>query len=54
MKSQSNEDLLNKIQNIVIARGQNDPDYPIERHLEDMDFIADLTELKRKIKKKAT
>ena len=44
----TNEDVLNKAQSTIIARGNNDPNYPVERHLEDMDLIADLTELRRK------
>lgn len=49
----SNEELISKIQNTVILRGETDPNYPIERHLEDMDFIAELTELKRKLMRRA-
>lgn len=51
MKIPTNEELIIQMQNRVIMRGDADPDYPIERHLEDMDFIAELTELKIKLKK---
>lgn len=51
IKCLTNEELISKVQNTVIMRGDSDPDYPIERHLEDMDFIAELTELKRKLRK---
>lgn len=52
MKSLSNEELISKIQHTVMLRGDLDPDYPIERHLEDMDFIAELSEVKRKLRRK--
>lgn len=48
----TNDQVLSKAQATIIARGNNDPNYPIERHLEDMDLIADLTELRRKYSKK--
>lgn len=48
----TNDQVLKKAQMTIIARGNNDPNYPIERHLEDMDLIADLTELRRKYGKK--
>ena len=48
----TNEQVLSKAQAAIIARGNSDPNYPIERHLEDMDLIADLTELRRKYSRK--
>lgn len=45
---ETNEEVLRKAQNTILARGDIDPNYPVERHLEDMDLIADLTELIRK------
>lgn len=48
----TNSEVLKKAQMTIIARGNADPNYPIERHLEDMDLIADLTELRRKYSKK--
>ena len=49
----TNENILTKAQNIIIARGETEQNYPIEQHLEDMDLIADLTELKRKYSKRS-
>lgn len=48
----TNSEVLKKAQMTIIARGNADPNYPIERHLEDMDLIADLTELRRKYSRK--
>ena len=45
---ETNEEVLRMAQNTIIARGEHDPNYPVERHLEDMDLIAALTELRRK------
>lgn len=41
----SNTEIIRKAQDEVIIRGEN-PQYPIEQHLKDMDLIAALTELK--------
>lgn len=47
--NQTNEDIIKEAQAKIIVRGDS-PNYPIERHLEDMDLIADLTELRMKYK----
>ena len=44
-KVKTNKELIEKGQVEIIARGEN-PDYPVEQHLKDMDLIAELTELK--------
>lgn len=46
-KSKTNKELIEELQAEIIARGNN-PYYPIEQHLKDMDLIAELTELKIK------
>ena len=43
----TNKEIIEKAQAEIIARGDN-PYYPIEQHLKDMDLIAELTELKLK------
>ena len=45
----TNEELIKEAQAKIIARGDN-PYYPEEQHLKDMDLIAELTELKKKYK----
>ena len=45
----TNTEIIRKAQAEIIIRGE-DPHYPIEQHLKDMDFIAALTELKIKFK----
>lgn len=45
----SNYDYIKELQAKLILQGE-DADYPIEKHLVDMDLIADLTELKMKYK----
>lgn len=47
--NQTNESIIREAQAKIIERG-NSPYYPIERHLEDIDLIADLTELRIKYK----
>ena len=42
-------EIIEKAQAEIIARGNN-PYYPIEQHMRDMDLIAELTELKIKYK----
>lgn len=46
-KSKTNKELIEELQAEIIARGNN-PYYPVEQHLKDMDLIAELTELKMK------
>lgn len=48
-KIQTNKEILREAQAKIIARGEN-PYYPLEQHLEDMDLIADLTKLIKKYK----
>ena len=48
-KCRTNKEIIEQVQAEIIARGNN-PYYPIEQHLEDMDLIAELTELKAKYK----
>ena len=45
----TNKEILERAQAEIIARGEN-PYYPVEQHLKDMDLIAALTELKTKFK----
>ena len=45
----TNKEILERAQREIVARGDN-PYYPVEQHLKDMDLIADLTELKLKYK----
>lgn len=45
----TNAETIEKAQAEIIARGEN-PYYPVEQHLKDMDLIAELTELKLKYK----
>lgn len=45
----SNYDYIKELQAKLILQGEG-ADYPIEKHLSDMDLIADLTELKMKYK----
>ena len=42
---------LTEEQATIIARGKN-PNYPIEQSIADLDLIADLTELKMKLKER--
>ena len=44
-----NKEILEKTQIEIIVRGDN-LDYPLEQHLNDMNLISDLTELKLKYK----
>lgn len=46
-KHLTNKEILEKAQAEIIARGNN-PYYPIEQHLKDLELIAALTELKIK------
>ena len=48
-KYMTNAEIIEKAQAEIIARGEN-PYYPIEQHLKDMDLIAELTALKIKFK----
>ena len=43
----TNKEIIEQAQLVIISRGDN-PDYPLEKHLRDMNLIADLTELKLK------
>lgn len=43
----TNKEIIERAQAEIIARGEN-PYYPMEQHLKDMDLIADLEELKVK------
>lgn len=43
----TNKEIIENAQTEIIARGEN-PYYPIEQHLRDMDLIAELMELKLK------
>ena len=43
----TNKEIIEKAQLAIINRGDN-PSYPLEEHLRDMNLIADLTELKLK------
>lgn len=43
----TNKEIIEKIQTEIIARGNN-PYYPIEQHLKDMELISELTKLKIK------
>ena len=45
----TNAEIIEKAQAEIIARGEN-PYYPVEQHLKDMDLIAELTELKLRYK----
>ena len=45
----TNTEIIRKAQGEIIIRGEN-PQYPIEQHLKDMDLIAALTELKIRFK----
>jgi len=45
----TNERIIKEVQAKIIARSEN-PYYPEEQHLKDMDLIADLTALKIKYK----
>lgn len=46
-KYKTNKEIIEQAQAEIIARGDN-PYYPVEQHLKDMDLIAELTELKIK------
>lgn len=43
----TNKEIIEQAQLAIISRCDN-PDYPLEEHLRDMNLIADLTELKLK------
>lgn len=45
----TNEEIIEQAQAEIIARSNN-PYYPMEQHMRDMDLIAELTELKLKYK----
>ena len=45
----TNEEVIERALAEIIARGNN-PYYPMEQHMKDMDLIAELTELKLKYK----
>lgn len=45
----TNEEIIEQAQAEIIARSNN-PYYPMEQHMKDMDLIAELTELKLKYK----
>lgn len=45
----TNKEIIEQAQTEIITRGNN-PYYPEEQHLKDMDLIAELTELKLKYK----
>lgn len=45
----TNEQIIKEAQAKIIARGEN-PYYPIEQHLKDMDLITELTILIEKFK----
>ena len=49
MKHMTNEDILKEAQAKIIARGDN-PYYPTEQHLKDMDLLSDLSLLISKYK----
>lgn len=49
IKHMTNEEIIKEAQAKIIARSEN-PYYPDEQHLKDMDLIADLTELRKKYK----
>ena len=46
-KYKTNKELIEEMQTQIIERGEN-PYYPTEQHLKDIDLLADLSELKRK------
>lgn len=46
-KHKTNKEIIEQAQAEIIARGNN-PYYPVEQHLKDMNLIAELTELKIK------
>ena len=48
-KYMTNKEIIERAQAEIIARGEN-PYYPVEQHLKDMDLIAELTELKNRFK----
>ena len=48
-KFMTNTEIIDRAQAEIIARGEN-PYYPVEQHLKDMELIAALTELKIKFK----
>lgn len=43
----TNKEIIEKAQSEIIKRGDN-PHYPIEQHLQDMDLLAELSVLKAK------
>lgn len=45
----TNEELIKYVQGEIIKRGEN-PYYPVEQHLQDIDLVADLEILKLKYK----
>ena len=45
----TNKEIIEQAQAEIVARGNN-PYYPIEQHMIDMELIADLTELMLKYK----
>lgn len=45
----TNTEIIDRAQAEIIARGNN-PYYPVEQHLKDIDLIVALTELKIKFK----
>lgn len=45
----TDKEIIEEAQTKIIAKSEN-PYYPVEQHLKDMDLIADLTELKMKYK----
>ena len=47
----TNKEIIEKAIAEIITRGDN-PYYPIEQHMIDMDLIAELTELKIKLRNK--
>ena len=47
----SNSDAITRAQIALIIQAEMDENYPIEKHLEDAELIADLTEQKIKSKK---
>ena len=48
----SNIDAITRAQIALMVQAEKDESYPIEKHLEDAELIADMTEQKIKLRKK--
>ena len=48
-KFMTNAEIIERAQREIMERGNN-PYYPLEQHLKDVDLIAELTELKIRFK----